>query len=606
MQAKIENSANVQIFCLVFPFNCFLLTSITFFRFKRFHFKKLLIFLPLTWVVEIHICVIFNYFIRLHIQYLLSNMDTVRDNHSQDILLRMDNDRKTSAKYCDFTLVADGHRFPVHRNVLGVLSTFFDKLFHIDMKEKRENKVEINGVSKEVLEVILDFIYTGEMALSMENVFAVIEAAHQMDLPYVKETCSKYLGHQVNVGNWSSIRAYAQRYNYKELLDKVDEAIALQFDAVVKTRQFIELNVEDLKHFLALEKRSVKSEDEVYKAVIGWIKHDLIGHEIYTEELLSLINFSKMSVDFLKRVVTNEKLIEKSLACTRAVLGAITTHPGTVNQMALGSNADVLSACKFVAVNDQYAMRFTGGKTVKKRFQFNHRGGSVAQNRDFLYVVGGFETKVIEDLDLSMLIPTNYGSIKQCRYASASIVVGDHVYVTGGINAESFSEKFLLEDQRLKRTFLATPGMIVNRNGHALVHMLNRIYVVGGNVDISRSFLSFHPNLERITTQPRMSTTRIGLAAVLFKSALYAISGSFTHGATSSSVEKFDPFGNFWSTVASLNVARYRPGACVINHQLVVVGGGSSKIEIYDDIKNEWKIVGECEDLKDVFAILPC
>ena len=235
-------------------------------------------------------------------------MDTVRDNHSQDILLRMNSDRKRSAKYCDFTLVADNHRFPVHRNVLGVVSTFFDKMFHIDMKEKRENKVEINGVSKEVLEVILDFMYTGEMALSMENVFAIIEAAHLLDLPYVKETCSKYLGNQVNVGNWSSIRAHAKRYDYKELLDKFDEAIALQFDAFVKAEQFIELNVEDLKHLLGLQKRRVKSEDEVYKAVIGWIKHDLIGHEIYAERLLSLINFSKMSVDFLKRVIANEKL----------------------------------------------------------------------------------------------------------------------------------------------------------------------------------------------------------------------------------------------------------------------------------------------------------
>ena len=108
-------------------------------------------------------------------------------SHSEDIMRRMDNDRKTAARYCDITLMVDDHPFPVHKTVLGVLSTFFDKMFHIDMKEKRENKVEINGVSKEVLEVILDFIYTGEMALSMENVFAIIEAAHLLDLPYVKK-----------------------------------------------------------------------------------------------------------------------------------------------------------------------------------------------------------------------------------------------------------------------------------------------------------------------------------------------------------------------------------------------------------------------------------
>ena len=30
-------------------------------------------------------------------------------NHSMDILLKLDNDRKTTAKYCDITLIVDNH-----------------------------------------------------------------------------------------------------------------------------------------------------------------------------------------------------------------------------------------------------------------------------------------------------------------------------------------------------------------------------------------------------------------------------------------------------------------------------------------------------------------
>jgi len=67
-------------------------------------------------------------------------------------------------------------------------------MFNIEMKEHLENEAVIKGVSKEVFKAILDFMYTGSIALNMQNVFGVIEAAHYMDLPYVKEYCTTYLG----------------------------------------------------------------------------------------------------------------------------------------------------------------------------------------------------------------------------------------------------------------------------------------------------------------------------------------------------------------------------------------------------------------------------
>ena len=521
-------------------------------------------------------------------------METIFSNHSQDIMLRMNSDRKASAKYCDITLMVDNHQFPVHQNVLGVLSTFFDKMFHIDMKEKRENKVEINGVSKEVLEVILDFVYTGEMALSMENVFAVIEAAHLLDLPYVKETCSKYLGNQVNVGNWSSIRAYAKRYDYKELLDEIDELLCEMFDTLLKSEELVELDAEELKHLLGLENREVKSEEEVYKAVIGWIKHDVGNREKYVVELLGAVNFSKIQLGFLKEVVFSEELIANSVVSSRMVMNSIINYPNP------------LPVKRFLAVNDTSVLKYRRGNVEKRRLWHNHRGGSAVKHGSGVYVMGGCDSKQIERIDVKSMELESGGIFGKLTYAAASVVVDDQLYLTGGIHTEKSAEELHLSGQVFEYQYYSSSiTSQIKHYGHAMVSVSKSIYVVGGSN--YRDQLRFDLQSNQATNLPQMKSHRHGLAAVIFNQEIYAIGGKgIGDNDCKSDVEKFNGLTCSWTVVASLRVARYRPGACVINDQIVVVGGGSGKIEVYDNIEDEWNIIGECEELKDVFAIFPC
>ena len=168
--------------------------------------------------------------------------DTVPSNHSQDMMLRLDSDCKTPVKYCDITLIVDEHKYSVHKCILSVMSPFFDKMFNIEMKEHRNNEAVIKGVSKEVFEAILDLIYTGNITLNMENVFGIIKAAHFMDFQYLKECCTTYVGDKVTTKNWSSIKPY-ERYGYEELLEKVNQSMSEKFTAIVKAKNFVELDI---------------------------------------------------------------------------------------------------------------------------------------------------------------------------------------------------------------------------------------------------------------------------------------------------------------------------------------------------------------------------
>jgi len=247
----------------------------------------------------------------------------VLSNHFQDVVRRLNDDRKTSAKYCDITLIVDDHKHPAHKCIFGLLSPFYDKMFSIEMKERYDNEAVMKGISKEVFEAILDFIYTGSITLNMENVFGIIEAVHYMDLPYLKECCITYLGSNMTVENWSGIKAYGERYDYDDLLEKVDCFLSENFDEIIYAPIFVDLTAEELKHWLSLKNRSVKFEEKLYAAVVVWIKHDFINREKYVAGLLSLMKFSEMSLEFLTQVVVKENLIQNALPVTRSVFNAI-------------------------------------------------------------------------------------------------------------------------------------------------------------------------------------------------------------------------------------------------------------------------------------------
>ena len=344
--------------------------------------------------------------------------DTVPSNHFQDIMLRLDNDRKSSAKYCDITLIVDEHEYPAHKCIFGLLSPFFDKMFSIEMKERYDNEAVIKGVSKEVFEAILDLIYAGSVTLNMENVFGIIEAAHYMDFPYVKNYCTAYLAKNITADNWLNVKSYGIRYDYEELLEKLDESLAEKFTDFVNAQNFAYLKKDDLKHLLGLKKKKVESE-KVFESVIGWIKHDAINREKCAEEFFNCVDFTEMSLDFLTEVVANEKLIGDSRLCSKLVLDAIGLL--SVIEKPRISRPCGLALRDFVAVDGKRVMKVTSHDLQKLPLKHDHTGGSAVKGR-FVYVIGGCKTKEMEGVEIENFgfsTDATFNCTKKLRYGAA-------------------------------------------------------------------------------------------------------------------------------------------------------------------------------------------
>ncbi|CAK8685752.1 unnamed protein product [Clavelina lepadiformis] len=108
------------------------------------------------------------------------------NNHATEILNNLNEERKTTKDFCDFTIKAGGEQFPVHKCVVGSFSEYFKKMFTTKMKESYSNEGSVKEVSGPTMVSIINFIYTSCIILTHDNVYDVLEAAEYLCITRVK------------------------------------------------------------------------------------------------------------------------------------------------------------------------------------------------------------------------------------------------------------------------------------------------------------------------------------------------------------------------------------------------------------------------------------
>lgn len=92
------------------------------------------------------------------------------DRYARLILAQI-NKMRLRSDFCDVRLKVGSRVFRVHRLVLAASSPYFSALFSGGMSEVYQEEVQILGVETEVFEVLLDFIYTGQLRFYQHHRF---------------------------------------------------------------------------------------------------------------------------------------------------------------------------------------------------------------------------------------------------------------------------------------------------------------------------------------------------------------------------------------------------------------------------------------------------
>ncbi|KAM5322746.1 actin-binding protein IPP isoform 2-T3 [Glossophaga mutica] len=508
------------------------------------------------------------------------------DRHAQLILAQI-NKMRNGQHFCDVQLQVGKETFKVHRLVLAASSPYFAALFTGGMKESSKDVVQILGIEAGIFRILLDFIYTGIVNISVNNVQELIVAADMLQLTEVVNLCCEFLKGQIDPLNCIGIFQFSEQIACHDLLEFTENYIHVHFLEVQSGEEFLALTKDQLIKILRSEELSIEDEYQVFLAAMQWILKDLGKRKKNVVEVLDPIRFPLLSPQRLLKYIEGVSDFNLRVAL----------------QTLLKEYCEV---CRSPKENKFCSFLQTSKVRPRKKA------------RKYLYAVGGYTRlqggrwsdsralSCVERFDTFSQYWTTVSSLHQARCGLGVAVLGGMVYAIGGgwVGAEigNTIERFDPDENKWE----VVGNMALSRYYFGCCEMQGLIYVIGGisNEGIElRSFEVYDPLSKRWSPLPPMGTRRAYLGVAALNDCIYSIGGWNETQDALHTVEKYSFEEEKWVEVASMKVPR--AGMCVVavNGLLYVSGGRSSShdflapgtldsVEVYNPHSDTWTEIG--------------
>ena len=200
--------------------------------------------------------------------------------HSKILLFKCAQFRD-EGQFIDVRLKVREDIFPAHRIVLAANSDYFHAMFTVEMKESKQEVIELKdeSISSAAVKIVMDSIYTGDLRVNEENVFDVLAAADHLQVTTVVQQCCDFLKREfiqlrLDPHNYCLLSTVADRHGLRDLQEAAEKKMASMFKDICESEEFLShISVDQLFSLLSRDDLSAPSETFVFKSVMQWIKH---------------------------------------------------------------------------------------------------------------------------------------------------------------------------------------------------------------------------------------------------------------------------------------------------------------------------------------------
>lgn len=210
------------------------------------------------------------------------------------------NDLRKNQKLCDFTLKTDDENiFLVHKIILITRSTYFAKLF--DLNKIENDFIQINNISSENLEKIIEYMYTGKIKLKYKNINEILKIAILFKLKGLIKIIQQFLIESINENNIWNLLKFENEYIEKSLKKACFKWMLKNIDKIHRLKELQQISLYDM-HNLLLTKRPLNcSELKIKYILLDWIEYDLSNRQRHFDDLIKFIHFDKISEELQKK-----------------------------------------------------------------------------------------------------------------------------------------------------------------------------------------------------------------------------------------------------------------------------------------------------------------
>jgi hypothetical protein len=143
----------------------------------------------------------------------------------------------------DVEFQCDGKSIKAHTLILASGSPVLAAMFENDFKEKHEKTVDIVDIKANIFENLLQYIYTGEVALEteVEDVTELLVAAEKYAVETLKDECAIYLTKDLKVENAARYLVFAHLQNSSMLHEATLQFMSQNAKAVCSRKDWMDI-----------------------------------------------------------------------------------------------------------------------------------------------------------------------------------------------------------------------------------------------------------------------------------------------------------------------------------------------------------------------------
>ncbi|XP_003223377.3 calicin-like [Anolis carolinensis] len=381
-------------------------------------------------------------------------MEFTEKNHNSFMMQALNKQRK-NRELCDVALSVDQNVFHAHICVLSAVSSQVRNLVSSnDIKADDELVMIIDSkfLNAALVEDLLNYFYTGKIVITENNVEDLLKGAKYFNSQTLKSHCSDFLQKTLKRNNCFKYLLLATKYDLKEIKISAYDGIRDNFDYWAGPQgrgELMNCPSSIFSKLLKDENLHVQNEDQIFLALLQWVKYKKAEREKSFKKYLRYVHLSAVSTKTL-------------LSACREVL-LFTDHSGPLAQI-----EKILSERK--QGNPQSLM-------------LNQRKGALmdsvvilgGQNQQGSYSSGVFAYILGENIWLKLT---------EMPYKAAALgatSLGKYIYVSGGTNEQVIGLKTAWKYDMDTNSWLKLPDLPIGLVFHTMVTCGGAVYSIGGS-----------------------------------------------------------------------------------------------------------------------------
>lgn len=462
----------------------------------------------------------------------------------------------------DVVLQAGSEQFHAHKLVLASASPYFKAMFTGGLKECDMSHVKLQGVCPTTLARILQFMYTGIIRVTEVTVCQLLPAATMFQVPDIINACCVFLERQLDPSNVIGIANFAEQHGCKELHEKANQFIEQHFTQICQEEEFFQLSAMQLVALVKKDALNVQDEQDVYQAVLQWVKYDEENRRPKMEHILQAVRCQYLTPAFLSKQMKSCDLLKKLPQCQK------------------------------------YLAQIFKDMTLHKKPCVKERTPNTPR---VIYIAGGYlrySLDILEAFNADDKTWTQLAKLTVPRSGLGGAFLKGMFYAVGGRNnapGSSYDSDWVDRYHPVLDQWRPCCPMTTPRNRVGVAVMDGYLYAVGGSSgsDYHSSVERYEPDEDRWTLVRPMQYKRLGVGVAVVNRMLYAM-GGYDGINRLNSAESYHPENDEWTPISPMHVARSGAGVATLNNCVYVVGGydGSKQlnsVECYDTEKDTWE-----------------